>query len=138
MKKLWLLPLILSLAACASGPENLYSWGTYPSDMYKGMQSELSPDEQIGRLEKYIEQTTSGGKNVAPGAYAQLGLLYSEIGKQELARSAFLKEQELFPESAQFMSFLLKDKAKMDTPTEDKPVAKKVSAKTKKKGGAKK
>jgi hypothetical protein len=47
---------------------------------------------------------------VAPGVYAQLGMLYVESGRGELAAKAFNEEKEHFVESTQFMDFLLKNK----------------------------
>lgn len=111
MKKILLLPLAAMLAACGTSQQTLYHWEKYPDTVYQGMQGKKSPDQQVAELEKYLEQAKSKNKAVAPGVYAQLGMLYVEMGRGELAAKAFNEEKVRFPESAQFMDFLLKNKS---------------------------
>lgn len=111
MRKIFLLPLVVLLAACGTSQQPLYHWGKYPDTVYQGMQGKKSPDQQVAELEQYLEQAKSEDKAVAPGVYAQLGMLYVEMGRGELAAKAFNEEKARFPESAQFMDFLLKNKS---------------------------
>ena len=110
MKKALLLPLVLLLAACGTAKQPLYYWDKYPDTVYQGMQAKLSPDQQISTLEQYLEKAKAKNMAVAPGVYAQLGMLYVESGRGELAAKAFNEEKEHFVGSTQFMDFLLKNK----------------------------
>lgn len=115
MKTYLLLLAALALSACAGRTPPLYYWNTYPNTVYQGMQQKKSPDEQIGLLERYLEQAKAKNMAVAPGVYAQLGMLYVETGRGDLAQKAFNEEKARFPESANFMDFLLKNKSAATT-----------------------
>ena len=108
MKICSLLAATLLLAACGTSAPPLYYWDTYPTTIYQGMQGKQSPDAQIGALEQYQEKAKAKNMAVAPGVYAHLGMLYVETGRGNLAQKAFTEEKARFPESAQFMDFLLK------------------------------
>lgn len=92
------------LAACSSGQRNLYHWGNgnYANAVYQSIIQESDPQEHIHNLEQLVQ---SG--HIAPGVYAQLGLLYDQAGNNTKAVEAFQKEAELFPESRSYMQFLL-------------------------------
>ena len=95
--------LALSAAGCAS---QLYSWGSYQEQVY----SYLSGDDitaQIQALEKDKQKIDASGKLAGPGFYAQLGLLYSETGDIANAVACFETEKAHFPESAQYMDYLI-------------------------------
>jgi len=47
---------------------------------------------------------------VAPGIHAHLGLLYFNAGSSAEGEQQFAQEKALFPESAQYLDFLLKSK----------------------------
>lgn len=102
------------LAACgtSSSTKPLYYWENYSNTVYEGMQNKLSASEQITKLEEYLEKARAKDLAVAPGVYAQLGMLYLQTGQQSQAHQAFLKEKEAFPESAAFIDFLLKKQMK--------------------------
>ena len=51
----------------------------------------------------------STGKAVPPGYHAHLGLLYLSMGKDDQMVQEFRTEKALFPESASYMDFLLKN-----------------------------
>ena len=127
--KKWLVITAASclLAACGGGRGHyLYDWGngTYANSMYQTMIQEGDPQSQLHNLETLAQN----GKRPAPGLYAQIGLLYSQIGNPSQAAAAFNREAELFPESKPYMQFLLNGgKAPNDvsTPAKGKKGAKK-------------
>ena len=125
--KKWLFAAAASLvlAACGSSNREMYNWGNgaYADSMYQTMLHEGDPQEQIQKLESLSQQ----GK-AAPGLYAQLGLLYSEVGDSGKAASAFNKEAELYPESKPYMQFVL-NKGKLPAAASAAPAK---AAKTKK------
>lgn len=101
---------IVVLSGCSTPTPTLYQWGGYQPAVYQYFRNDqTNPEEQIAALEKIID--TSGAKNqlVAPGIHAHLGMLYAQTGKMSEATAQFEKEMELFPESAPFMTFLLKN-----------------------------
>ena len=111
MKKLQLLAVTataLILCACSSPRQNIYAWGTegaYTESVYQSINQEGDPQEQIQQLQNIIQ--TAGNSKVPPGLYAQLGLLYGQTGDLGKMHEAYQKESQLYPESAQFINFLL-------------------------------
>lgn len=61
-------------------------------------------------MEKIV-QVNKQNKPMPPGFHAHLGLLYGEAGRFDEMRNQFLIEKELFPESAEFIDFLLASEA---------------------------
>ncbi|MOA60816.1 hypothetical protein D3C78_1858050 [compost metagenome] len=47
-----------------------------------------------------------------PGYHAQLGLIYSSLGKDDQMIQQFQTEKALFPESAKYMDFLMNNARK--------------------------
>lgn len=107
------LPLWLAaslLGGCASGPQTLYDWDQYQPRVYQYFQGdESSLEEQIAGLEENIQQAHAKGRAVPPGFHAHLGLLYARLGREDQVRQQFETEKRLFPESAPFMDFLLRE-----------------------------
>ena len=110
---------ILALAGCAS-PETvtvMYRWGIYEDLMYLSYSEpgEVDPGTQAQRLGEDIARTQGEGKRVPPGVHAHLGFLHYIEGDWVSARAHFMRERELFPESATFIDGLLsrmKDKSR--------------------------
>ena len=104
-----LLLLLLSLAAgCAKTPQ-IYEWGSYEDQIY-AMYSDtgkVPPEQQIGDLERDYQVARSENKPVPPGYHAHLGYLYYQIGKVDQSLQSFKTEQELYPESKQYMDLLI-------------------------------
>jgi hypothetical protein len=100
------LALAALVSGCASGPEPLYQWGSYETQVYAQLKGE-SPEAQIEALERDIEKINASGKVAPPGFYAHLGMLYAESGHDGKAIASFEAEKTRFPESAAFMDFLL-------------------------------
>ena len=102
---------IVVLAGCASPPEKttVYRWGIYEPLMHLSYfePGEADPSTQAQRLGEDIARTQAEGKRVPPGVHAHLGFLHYKLGDLESARAHFLRERELFPESATFINGLL-------------------------------
>lgn len=99
--------LSLSIFACKT-TEPLYYYGEYNTAVYSYLKSEETTlEEQITVLEQTIELATANGKNIAPGVHAHLGMLYFETGNTQQGHVHFELEKQLFPESEQYINFLL-------------------------------
>lgn len=105
--KAGILASALLLAACGSNNQ-MYNWGggAYSTSMYQSLTQEGDPQAQLKALEE-IAQDSTKGKKVPPGLYAQMGLLYSQLGDTSKATDAFNMETQLFPESKPYIQFLL-------------------------------
>lgn len=111
LKNIFTLPLVaapLLLVGCASAPQTLYQWDGYQSSVYQHFQTDNNLDAQVAVLEKSLEKAKASDRRVAPGVHAHLGLLYANSGREQQALEQFAIEKSLFPESAIFMDFLLK------------------------------
>ena len=98
------------LGGCASTEKpSLYYWPGYQEQVYAHFQNETSAEQQIDILEKHLQKAQSKGMTPAPGYYAQLGMLYSMVGRMDEAVPAFEREQALFPESVPYMRFLMRN-----------------------------
>ncbi|WP_413529067.1 DUF4810 domain-containing protein [Rahnella inusitata] len=109
-----LITLLLLLAGCSpKADKSLYNWDNYQTTVYQYYQGDkVGPEEQIASLKESIEKSRATNKAVPPGLHAQLGLLYANTGHTDLAFQEFNTEKRLFPESATYMDFLLKNKGK--------------------------
>jgi hypothetical protein len=100
------------LAGCATQPPTLYQWDAYQPQVYEYLKGQSSPEEQIGALEKALQQIRAKGNRPPPGFHAHLGALYASSGKGQQAQQELLAEKEAFPESSAYMDFLLKNLTK--------------------------
>lgn len=104
------------LSGCMLGKQpdtQLYYWKGYNSSVYERLKNDSqSSAEQITVMTEYLSNAQNSNKAVAPGAYAHLGLLLLDVGEVSQAKAQFEKEKALYPESAQLMDFLLKNKNK--------------------------
>lgn len=98
--------LVALMSGCAVQPKTLYNWGTYQNQLYARFKADTSPDKQILEMEKTLQEPKAS-QPIAPGFHAHLGLLYGEVGRRAEMCEQFKVEKQLFPESAQFMDFLL-------------------------------
>lgn len=111
MKKLFCIAiLVLSVSACKT-TEPLYHHGVYNQAVYAYFKAEdTTLEEQISMLQQTIQAAANAGKPVAPGIHAHLGLLYFDSGNADLGQQHFEQEKVLFPESVQYLDFLLKSR----------------------------
>lgn len=98
----------LVTGCAANSPPPLYQWTGYQPAVYDYLKGEKSPQEQIDKLEKSLQEIRGKGHMPPPGFHAQLGMLYANVGNDEKAMQEFEAEKELFPESSTYMSFLMK------------------------------
>ncbi|WP_269510760.1 DUF4810 domain-containing protein [Burkholderia sp. IMCC1007] len=100
------------LAGCAAPTTPpLYQWNGYQPQVYEYFKGQTSPQQQIDALEKALQEIRAKGNKPPPGFHAHLGMLYASVGNEQQARQAFEAEKALFPESASYMDFLMKNKA---------------------------
>jgi hypothetical protein len=97
----------LLLAGC--GSTDTYYWGHYEDTVYVAYADPGSVPlaEQVRILQTDAEKAQAKGKPLPPGFHAQLGYLYYQEGKADLARQEFTAEKRLFPESTKLMDRLL-------------------------------
>lgn len=100
---------VVTLSGCQS-TKPLYNYGSYPDNVYKHFKNEdSSVTQEIEALEKTISQSAAKNLQVGPGLNAHLGFLYIESGQTDTGIAYLQKEKALYPESAQFIDFLLKN-----------------------------
>ncbi|MFC5694164.1 DUF4810 domain-containing protein [Pseudomonas sp. GCM10022186] len=104
----------LGLVGCTS-TKPLYQWETYQSQVREYFRGE-SREAQVEALERDLQKIRAKGGVVPPGYHAHLGLLYSGIGRDDQMVQQFETEKALFPESAAYMDFLLKNAKQGDRP----------------------
>jgi hypothetical protein len=112
MKKNILLTTALAvvvLSGCQT-TKPLYHYGSYQSNVYDHFKAQDSTvNQQIDDLEKTLATSNKHKLNVAPGIYAHLGYLYLQVGQADTGLNYLAKEKALYPESAQYVDFLLKN-----------------------------
>ncbi|MFV3329992.1 DUF4810 domain-containing protein [Pseudomonas sp. NY15437] len=97
----------LALGGCA-GKKTMYQWEGYQEQVHEYFTGD-SKESQLEALEADLQKIKAKNGAVPPGYHAQLGLLYSSLGKQDQTVREFETEKALFPESATYMDFLLKN-----------------------------
>ena len=101
----------LFLIGCKT-TEPIYYYGAYPEAVYSYFKADdLSISQQITILEELIEQARGMHKSVPPGVHAHLGMLYFETGNSGLGLTNFEQEKALFPESVNYIDFLINNMA---------------------------
>jgi hypothetical protein len=113
-----MLAAALSLTACAApAAKPLYQWGGYQSSVYQYLKTNGSdPGAQIAQLEAEVQKNAASGAATPPGLHGHLALLYSKMGDDASVVKHLEKERSLFPESAAYIDFLLKNAAKKPAP----------------------
>ena len=101
--------LALLAAGCATKPQNRYAWGSYEDLIYvaQAKPGTLPPEAQIEQLEKDRLAARATHARLPPGWHAQLGYLYFQTGRADLAREELLAEKTEFPEATTFVDRLL-------------------------------
>jgi hypothetical protein len=100
---------VAALSGCQT-TKPLYNYGAYQDTVYAHFKNEdSSVTQEIDALEKTIAKSAAKNLQVGPGVNAHLGYLYIESGQMDLGVAYLRKEKALYPESAQFIDFLLKN-----------------------------
>jgi hypothetical protein len=104
---------VLALTACAAPPKTLYQWGGYQGSLYEYFKGNgADPGAQIAQLEAQVQKNAATGAASPPGLHGHLALLYSKLGDEANAVRNLEVERKLFPESAAYIDFLLKNAAR--------------------------
>jgi hypothetical protein len=97
------------LSACAQ-QKTMYTWKAYQPSVHAYLQDDGADHAvQAEAMQKNIETASADGSILPPGFRAHLGMLYLKMGDGEKAVEQFLGEKTGFPESSQFMDFLLRN-----------------------------
>lgn len=100
---------VAALVGCATHPRPLYQWDGYQRQVYEYLKGDgTAPTEQLAAMQAQAEKARSTGAALPPGFRAHLGLLHLQMGRYDEARSMFEAERIAFPESTQYMNFVLK------------------------------
>ncbi len=96
-------------AGCAPAPKRLYYWEGFQGQLYEYFKADKSgPEEQLRILGAEVEKARARGAALPPGFRAHLAMLYLRLGRDGEAKQELEAEKANFPESAQYMDFLLK------------------------------
>ncbi len=99
----------LCLGGCATGPKPLYHWEGYQRQVYEYFKGDgSSPAEQLGAMQAQAEKARAAGAALPPGFRAHVALLQMRLGRYDEARQMIEAEKTAFPESSQYMDFVLK------------------------------
>lgn len=111
---------LLLLSGCQTREKPLYAWYNFQPELYAYMQGE-DAQRQLTTLEADEQKAQAKGLALPPGFHSHLGLLYAKLGQTSQAQTEFQQEKTLFPESAPYMDFILKNMGKPVSGTSDVP-----------------
>jgi hypothetical protein len=98
-----------SLLGCAQAPKRLYHWDGFQAQLYQYFKGDgSSPDEQLRVLNEQSQRARASGLALPPGFHAHLAMIYLRLGRDAEAKLELEAEKASFPESTQYMDFLLK------------------------------
>lgn len=104
-----LIVAILALGGCATAPPQMYHWPDYQRNVYDYMKGDTAnPGEQLQRMSKQADAARAAGRPLPPGFRAHVAMLEIQLGQYDQAKQQFEAEKMAFPESTQYMDFLLK------------------------------
>lgn len=113
MKKLTILIFIiftLLAISCVPQQKTLYNWGKYQQEAYDHVKNstDSSLDDLLLAYEKIVNKPSGERKTIPPGVCADYGYLLVKKGKKADGIAMMKKEVALYPESAVFMSRIIK------------------------------
>ena len=113
--------LVLLVSACSYKHSEVFYWGEYESSIYQQQLNtkQYDPYQQIKLLEADIQRAQAAQSNLAPGFYAHLALLYSQVGKPTLAIESLQTEKKIYPESSELVDRLLQPMLKTEVSAEN-------------------
>jgi hypothetical protein len=87
----------------------MYHWGGFQTQLYQYFKGDGSnPEEQLRVLNEQAVSARASGAALPPGFHAHIAMIYLRLGRDGEARRELEAEKASFPESAQYMDFLLK------------------------------
>jgi hypothetical protein len=111
MKKLFAFGLsCLLLTGCLSVPKPLYTWGDYQERTYSYIKdaTDKSQEELLNTYQTLIDKQKGSRETPPPGVCADYGYLLYKQGKKQEGLVLLNKEIALYPESAVFVSRIIK------------------------------
>ncbi len=111
MRYFLLILLALVATGCATQNAGLYHWGQYETALYTSYKDPTQVGVLRTKLEEHVAFVERDNKRIAPGLYAELGTLYLQEGRKDLAATMYTKERDMWPESATLMNAMLKSLA---------------------------
>ena len=97
------------LVGCAEAPKRLYYWEGFQGQLYEHFKADSSsPEDQLRILNAQAQKARASGAALPPGFRAHLAMIYLRLGRDGEAKQELETEKENFPESTQYMDFLLK------------------------------
>ena len=97
------------LAGCAAPQKPLYHWEGYQRQVYEYLKNDgTAPAEQLAAMQAQAEKARATGSVLPPGFRAHLAMVHLRLGHGQEARELIEAEKIAFPESAQYMDFVLK------------------------------
>jgi len=97
------------LAGCAKAPKRLYYWESFQGQLYEHFKANGSgPEDQLRILQAQAQKARASGALLPPGYRAHVAMIYLRLGRDGEAKQELEAEKSNFPESAQYMDFLLK------------------------------
>ena len=98
-----------ALAGCVQPPPRLYYWEGFQDQLYEYFKADSSnPEEQLRVLDAQAQKARASSAALPPGFRAHLAMLYLRLGRDGEAKQELEAEKANFPESSQYMDFLLK------------------------------
>lgn len=101
---------VVSAFFSCSAPKTLYSWYGYENATYR-YEKRATPELLNAMLAEYArieKEQTSGRKTVPPGFSAEYGYLLYQNGQKEEGLKLLKREMELYPESKNYISRIVK------------------------------
>ena len=107
--------MVSVLVGCAQAPkQQLYYWEGFQAQLYEYFKADRSsPEDQLRILNAQAQKARARGAASPPGFRAHLAMIYLRLGRDGEAKQELEAEKANFPESAQYIDFLLK---RMTTP----------------------
>jgi hypothetical protein len=97
------------LIGCAQAPRQRYHWEGFQGQLYEYFKADSSsPEEQLRVLDAQVQKARASGAALPPGFRAHLAMIYLRLGRDGEAKQELEAEKANFPESTQYMDFLLK------------------------------
>jgi len=98
-----------AFAGCAEAPKRLYYWDGFQGQLYEHFKADRSsPEDQLRILQAQAQKARASGALLPPGYRAHVAMIYLRLGRDGEAKQELEAEKANFPESAQYMDFLLK------------------------------